>query len=171
MMQHFDHVSYEMVCSGIGIPHIYAYLRDSGFAPESPDIAGDLAGAADLTPIIVQGAFRSSPCSLCSTTVETFVSILAAEAGNMAVKLLATGGVYLSGGLPLHVLPALERGRFVEVFRNKGRFSELMSRIPIHVVLHRTALTGAARYAFDRMRSEALHPAELAAAGVETEQQ
>jgi glucokinase len=151
----FDHVSYETVCSGIGIPHLYTYLRKSGRATEVDDVAEQLRDARDGTPIIVGSALRSSnPSPLCRATVELFVSILAAEAGNLAVKVLATGGIYLAGGLPLHVLPLLNTGRFVQVFESKGRFSNLLSDVPIHVVLRRTALPGAARYALDVIRHE-----------------
>ena len=80
-----------------------------------------------------------------------FVSVLGAEAGNLALKVLATGGVYLGGGIPRRILPKLQTGRFMEAFVNKGRFSAMMSRIPVYVVLTQAALTGAARYGLERM--------------------
>lgn len=155
LWRRFDHVSYENVCSGRGMPHLYEYLKDSGSAVELDDVAEQLRQARDATPVIVGAALRSSNrSSLCRATVEMFVSILAAETGNLAVKVLATGGLYLAGGLPLHVLPLLDTERFVEIFESKGRFSTLLSDVPIHVVLHRTALPGAARYALDAMQQE-----------------
>jgi glucokinase len=75
-----------------------------------------------------------------------FVSILASEAANLALKIFATGGVYLAGGIPIHMLRALQPPRFMESFKRKGRLSELMERIPIHVVVTRAALIGAAAY-------------------------
>jgi glucokinase len=151
----YAHVSYETVCSGIGIPHLYRYLKQSGRFTESADEAQQLHVARDETPVIVGAALRAdNPSPLCRAAVELFVSILAAEAGNLAVKVLATGGIYLAGGLPLHVLPLLHTGHFVEVFESKGRFSHLLADVPIHVVLRRTALAGAARYALDVMKDE-----------------
>jgi glucokinase len=163
LWESYDHVSYETVCSGIGIPHLYRYLKRNGRFAEDVDVEQQLLTARDETPIIVGAALRSDNLSpLCRATVELFVSILAAEAGNLAVKVLATGGIYLAGGLPLHVLPLLHTDHFVEVFKSKGRFSHLLADVPIYVVLHRTALMGAARYALDVMQHEtegAGHPA------------
>jgi len=84
-------------------------------------------------------------CELCIATLDAFVSILGAEAGNLALKVLATGGVYLGGGIPPRILPTLEQGRFMETFRRKGRFSDLLARVPVHVILNpKVALLGAA---------------------------
>jgi glucokinase len=73
-----------------------------------------------------------------------FVSILAAKAGNLALTVLATGGVYLAGGMPLHLLPALRGEGFMQAFTRKGRLSDLMQRMPVHVVVRKAALYGAA---------------------------
>jgi glucokinase len=142
----FGHVSYEQVCSGIGIANIYDFLEDSGY--EEPTwLAGQLAAAADPTPVIVRNALDDNPCAICATALDAFVSILGAEAGNMALKVLATGGVYLGGGIPPRILPALRQGRFLEAFCCKGRLSDLMARIPVHIILNpKAALLGAAGY-------------------------
>ncbi len=148
----YDHVSYETVCSGIGIPHLYAFLLESRGQAELEDVAKRLAEARDKTPVIVEAALRlSNQAPLCRAALEMFVSILAAETGNLAMKVMATGGMYLAGGIPLHVLPLLDSGRFIREFERKGRFSHLLADVPIHVVLHRTALAGAARYAAEMM--------------------
>ncbi|MCK4450516.1 MAG: glucokinase [Anaerolineae bacterium] len=140
----FEHVSYERVCSGRGLPNIYAYLRDSGTACEPAWLAEQLAAADDPTPVIVNAALARE-CELCIATLDAFVSILGAEAGNLALKVVATGGVYLGGGIPPRILPALEQGRFMEAFRRKGRFSDLLARVPVHVILNpKVALLGAA---------------------------
>ncbi len=140
----FEHVSYERVCSGRGLPNIYAYLRDSGTACEPAWLAEQLAAADDPTPVIVNAALARE-CELCIATLDAFVSILGAEAGNLALKVMATGGVYLGGGIPPRILPALEQGRFMEAFRRKGRFSDLLARVPVHVILNpKVALLGAA---------------------------
>lgn len=145
LLPRFDHVSYERVCSGLGIPHIYDYLRDSGSATESPTLAMRLAAATDRTPLIIEEALRGNGASpLCTAALETFVEILGAEAGNLALKVLATGGVYLAGGIPPRILPALKDGRFTRAFQRKGRFAEMLSRLPVHVIVCQAALIGAA---------------------------
>jgi glucokinase len=150
LWKHYGHVSYERICSGSGLPNLYAALRDMGRAPETPAVAEQLATADDQTPIIMDAAQDpEAPCSLCQLTLETFVSILGAEAGNLALKVLATGGVYLGGGIPPRILPALQHERFLGAFLHKGRFTQLLERVPVHVILHpRPALLGAALYAF-----------------------
>lgn len=152
MLKRYGHAGYERVCSGIGIPNIYDFFRDSRYATESAAFAARLDAAADRTPLIVQAALdEADPDPLCVATLDMFVSILGAEAGNLALKVLATGGVYLGGGIPRRILPKLQTGRFMEAFVNKGRFSAMMSRIPVYVVLTQAALTGAARYGLERM--------------------
>ncbi len=148
LMDRYGHVSYERVCSGLGIPNIYAYLRDSGFAVEPAWLAQKLEAATDPTPIIVSAALETAdPPALCTETLRMFVGILATEAGNLALKLLATGGVYLAGGIPPRILPALDPAYFMARFTNKGRLAELLRRIPVHVILNpKAALFGAARY-------------------------
>jgi glucokinase len=146
-LQHrYEHVSYERVCSGQGLPNIYAFLKDGGYAEEPAWLAEQLAAADDPTPVIVSTAFDDEkPCELCVATLNTFVSILGAEAGNLALKVLATGGVYLGGGIPPRILPALKCERFVEAFRHKGRLLGLLARMPVHVILNpKVALLGAA---------------------------
>jgi glucokinase len=147
MFNRFDHVSVEHVCSGIGIPHIYEYLRDIEHVPEAPEVAKAIAAASDPTAAIVATALDPhSTSKLCAATVDMFVSILASETANLALKIFATGGVYLAGGIPMRMLSALQTPRFMEFFKRKGRLSELMERIPINVVIIRAALIGAAAY-------------------------
>jgi glucokinase len=140
----YDHVSVERVCSGPGLLHIYQYLRDSGHEPESPEMARALA-APEYAPALISGAaLRPAPDPLSRAALELLVSILGSEAGNLAVKLLSTGGVYLAGGIPFRILPALENGRFMRAFAAKGRLSKLLERMPVWVVALRAALLGAA---------------------------
>jgi glucokinase len=142
----FEHVSYERVCSGRGLPNIYAYLKDSGYADEPDWLTEQLAAADDPTPVIVNSALdEERPCQLCVATLNAFVSILGAEAGNLALKVVASGGVYLGGGIPPRILPALRQERFMEAFRHKGRMSDLLARVPVHVILNpKVGLLGAA---------------------------
>ena len=143
-----EHVSYELVCSGVGIPNLYAYFRSGGYAPEPTWLGERLAAADDPTPVIVNAALDEERSSeLCRLTLDTFVSILGAEAGNLALKVMATGGVYLGGGIPPRILPALEQRSFLEAFHRKGRHSDLMARIPVRVILNPDiALLGVACY-------------------------
>jgi glucokinase len=155
MLKRFDHVSVERVCSGIGIPYIYEYLRDIEQIPEKPEIAELIASATDHTAAITNSAFdEHNPSELCRATVDTFVSILASEAANMALKVMATGGVYLAGGIPLHIPRAAEELRFMETFKRKGRFTQLMDHIPVHVILNRAALLGSAAFGLESFKEE-----------------
>lgn len=148
MRGHFKHISWERVCSGIGIPHIYNFFKTSGRATEPPWLSAALAESKDTVPIIINTAVDpSKEAPICTATLETFVAILGAEAGNMALKLLATGGVYLGGGIPPRILDALHSPHFTQAFREKGRFAEMMDSIPIHVILNpKAALFGAAHH-------------------------
>jgi glucokinase len=150
------HISVERVCSGIGIPNLYAFLRDSGAAEEPDWLAAELELAADPTPIIAQAAADSSRrCPLCEETMNLFVSILASEAGNLALKILATGGVYLGGGIPPRILPALRPEPFMASFSAKGRMDDLLHVMPVHVILNsRAALLGAAYYGLEEYNQE-----------------
>ena len=152
LMSRFEHVSYERVCSGSGLPNIYQYLRDSGHAEEPAWLRDRLATADDPTPLIASAALdQHAPCPLCVATLDTFVSILGAEAGNLALKVVATGGVYLGGGIPPRILPILEKGQFMQAFQAKGRLSDLVARIPVHVILNpKAALLGAAQHGLEQ---------------------
>jgi glucokinase len=140
------HVSYERVLSGPGIYNIYCCLRDTGYAAEPPWLAEKLA-TGDPTPIIAElGVAGAHP--LCVKTLEMLGSLLGAEAGNLALKCLAVGGVFVGGGIGPKVLPVLQNGSFMCAFVDKGRFAELMGSIAVSVVLNpRTPLLGAAHFA------------------------
>nr|WP_281176058.1 glucokinase [Edaphobacter aggregans] len=106
-----------------------------------------MEAAADPSFVIIKEAINSSnPSKLCAATIDLFASILASEAGNLAVKFLATGGVYLAGGVAVHTLRVIEKPAFMQRFKRKGRFAEFMGRIPIHVVVTPAGLAGAAEY-------------------------
>jgi glucokinase len=138
------HVSYENVCSGVGLPSLYRYLRDSGRAEEPPWLAEHLAHTDDPTALIVTTALEDK-AGLCTETLKLFVSILGAAAGNLALTVMATGGVYLGGGIPPRIISALDNGPFMKAFCHKGRLSQMMVRIPVSVILNaKGALIGAA---------------------------
>lgn len=150
----FGHVSYERVCSGQGILNIHSFLLESGRREGPAWHTKALEAELDPVPSIARAALSKSPrrCETCKETFEVFASILGAEAGNLALKVMATRGTYIGGGIPRKVLPIMKEGAFLKSFKNKGRMSELISRIPVYVVLNpRTALMGAARAMLDRI--------------------
>ena len=154
LLPRFGHVGVERVCSGIGVPNIYEFLRDVEKIPERPEVAQMIASAKDHTKVIVNAAVDPQhPSELCQETVKMLVSILASEAGNLALKVLATGGVYIAGGVALHLLNALQEPRFTETFTRKGRFRDLIQRIPIHVITTRAALVGAATFGLESLKN------------------
>jgi glucokinase len=140
------HVSYELVCAGVGLPNVYGFLKDSGHYEEPDWLKEALAQAEDPNPVIVEAAFgRERSCALCEATLALFVSIMGAEAGNLALKVLATGGIYVAGGIPPRILPALADGRFMTAFRAKGRLSAILAPMPVYVITNPdVALLGAA---------------------------
>ncbi|MGC2321838.1 MAG: glucokinase, partial [Terriglobales bacterium] len=157
MLKLFDHVSFEHVCSGIGIPHIYRFLRDVEHLPEKPEVAKQIDSAGDPSVAIINQALDpTNPSELCAATIDLFVSILGSEAGNLAVKFLATGGVYLAGGVAVHTLQVIKEPVFMQHFKRKGRFAELMGRIPINVVVTPAGLAGAAACGLENSPDSAL---------------
>jgi len=156
LLDRFGHASYERVCSGSGLPNVYGYLKEIGHAGEPSWLAEKLAAAEDPTPIIVEAASDpEAPCELCVAALDVFVSVLGAQAGNLALTVVATGGVFLGGGIPPRILPFLDRGRFTEAFRSKGRFSDFLSHVPVYVILNpKVALVGAARRGLETYTDE-----------------
>ncbi len=143
----FEHVSYERICSGIGIPNIYNFIKDTQALDEPAWLTEQLAAADDKTPIIVNNGLNHK-CEICQLVVEMFTSILASEAGNLALKVWASGGLYLGGGIPPRLLNYLRKPKFMRTFASKGRFSEAMENMPVKVILNtRANLIGAAHYA------------------------
>lgn len=140
------HVSWENVCSGRGLPRIYEFLKDHTSGEEPAWLSEKLNQAEDRTPVIIAAAVdQENACDLCAKTLDLFASILGAEAGNLALKVMASGGVYLAGGILRRILPFLQKGPFMEAFRHKGRMSDLVSSMPVHVILQTgDALLGAA---------------------------
>jgi glucokinase len=149
LRERYEHVSYERLCSGMGIPNIYGYLLNTGRYEEPEWLKVELSRELDPTPIIAGAALNEEmPCRICKTALDIFVSILGSEAGNLALKVLATGGVYLAGGIPPKIYAALRQSQFIDAFCRKGRFSDHMRNIPIYLVRNEhAAMIGAASYA------------------------
>jgi glucokinase len=141
-----EHVSVEVACSGYGLVNIYRWcLHEAGRAlPEWL-----LGESHDVDPAaIVSRLGASGEDGDAARALETFVRIYGSEAGNLALRLFATGGVYVAGGIAGKLLDVLRNGVFMEAFTSKGRLSELMRSIPVHVVTNDlTALLGAAQHA------------------------
>ncbi len=150
LLKKFDHVSFERVCSGVGIPNLYGFLRDVEGILEDPEVAKQVAAAEDPSFVILDHALDPANRSrLCAATIELFASILASEAGNLAVKVLGTGGVYLAGGALIHSLEVIKKPEFICRFKRKGRFADLLERIPVHVVVSPAGLAGAAAHGLE----------------------
>lgn len=148
----FEHVSFERVCSGSGIPNLYCFLRDNGRYPEPTWLHEQLAAAEDWTPVIVAAA-KEEKADICVATLDLFVDILANETSNMAIRLLATGGIYLGGGIPPRIVPQLTDGDFMRRYAFKGRFSALVSQMPVYIIKDPSAgLQGAAYFGLAAMR-------------------
>ena len=126
------------------MPNLYAFLRDSGHCQEPEWLARELHDAPDACRVIIRTGVEGK-AEICVETLKLFRDILAAEAGNLALKVLAAGGVYLGGGLPPRLLQFLKEDAFIETFARKGRFADLLKRVPMHVILNpEAALFGAA---------------------------
>lgn len=149
LMQHYEHVSAERICSGMGIPNIYAYFREINDAQEPQWLQEKLAATDDPTPLIINAAMDDTMDSpLCDATLDTFISVMGAEAGNLAITVLSTAGMYLGGGIPPRILDRLRDGAFIQSFIRKGRLSPLLKDMPVYVITNKqTPLIGSAHYA------------------------
>ena len=146
LRREYGSVSFERVVSGMGIANIYRFLRDTGRGVETPAVAREIM-EQDAAAVIDRHAADGS-CPLCRSTMDLFVRALGAEASNLALKTMSTGGVFLGGGIPPKILPLLRRPLFLESFLNKGRLRSLLETMPINVVLNdETSLLGSAKNA------------------------
>ena len=146
LRKEFGRVSIERILAGPGFFNVYKFLRDSGWAKESSEVAARLK--AENTGAVITEHALAGRDALCVKTLEIFVSVYGAEAGNLALKAMAVGGVLVGGGIAPRILPALTDGNFVKAFRDKGRLAALMDAIPISVALNpRAPLLGAAQVA------------------------
>ncbi len=139
-------VSVERVVSGRGLEAIYDFLKNSGMdEPEGLD--AQLAAAADRAAVIAKAGVGGE-AAICARALELFLSAYGAAAGNLALMALATGGLYIGGGIAPKLVDALPESGFMAAFTDKGRFSSLLSQMPVRVILEpKTALYGAAAHA------------------------
>ena len=142
--QRYGHVSYERVLSGPGLLNIYHFFRDTHRAEEPATLAEEIA-AGDPAAAIARNAEKHQ---LCAMSLDLFAGVYGAEAGNLALRMLATGGVYLGGGIAPKMLAKLGEPAFLRAFDQKGRVTKLLESIPVRVILNdKTALIGAGRVA------------------------
>jgi len=147
------HVSWERVVSGPGLATLYRFERGLSGLPEPEWLSREIAASGDPAPVVSRAALGETD-PVCQRTLHRFVSLLGAEAGNLALKALATGGVFVGGGIAPKILPLLRDG-FFTAFTAKGRFAPLLARIPVRVVLNDScAILGAARAAARAARGE-----------------
>jgi glucokinase len=145
-----SHVSFERILSGPGIYTLYEFLKESGFAPEPLDMQ-NADENADKSALLSKCALELGD-PLCSKTLELFAEIYGAEASNLALKTLSLGGVYIGGGIAPKILPFMKSNHFMRGFLSKGRFNELLEKMPIKISLNaETALLGAAHFASDKL--------------------
>jgi glucokinase len=149
-----DQVSFEDVCSGMGIANIYAFLISTSEFQKDEKHEAELAGSPDLPATIFGHAMDAkSKCKVCNRVLRLFLEILGAEAGNLALKTGATGGIYIGGGIAAKISKAFEYPEFAKYFMAKGRRKEYMERIPIWLVLNEyLPLIGAAQYAIQKIK-------------------
>ena len=139
------HVSYERVLSGPGLHNIYQFLRDT--KKNEPTWFAEKLPTGDPVALIAEAGLTGKP-DICKEALQLFVSIYGAEAGNMALRALAMGGVYLGGGIAPKIISALRENTFMKAFLAKGRYKRLLAKMPVRVILNpHTALLGAASVA------------------------
>jgi glucokinase len=147
LIQKFGHASYERVISGPGLFNIYNFLRQGGGMDEPEWLRQKIGAAVDPSAVITQSALAGD-AEICVKALDLFAAIYGAEAGNLVLRAKAIGGIYVGGGIAPKMLEKLKDGAFMRAFVDKGRYRELLSAVPVQVVLNpETALQGAAYYA------------------------
>jgi glucokinase len=139
-------ISYERVVSGMGLTNIYEFLREVR-GMEEPNWLAERMAQEDPNGVITEFALAAKS-EICEKALDMFVSIYGAEAGNLALKLLCVGGLYVGGGIAPRIIEKLKDGTFMKAFTDKGRLSQLLVNMPVRIILEsKAALLGAAAYA------------------------
>lgn len=148
LLTKFERVSVERVVSGMGLQNIYEFLRDVKHAEEPSWLAEEIRENGDVGAVVSKCGLDGK-AAICDQALDIFISLYGAAGGNLALQILATGGVYLGGGIAPKILPKLKEDKFLKSFTAKGRMRELLEKIPVRVVLNdKAALIGAAHFAF-----------------------
>ncbi len=146
MQQKYRPVSYELLCSGLGIPHIFDYFSTTDIPRDAKRFAL-ITAAIDRTPFIVEGAHAKTVCPLCAKTLSVFLEILGSEAGNLALKTYCVDGLFIGGGILPRLVEHVSFTPFLANFRQKEKMTKLMESIPVHIIMKKdAALLGSAHY-------------------------
>ena len=146
----YGHVSYERAVSGMGIANLYRFLVDQGVEKSSLAVEKVFEEGGDPPEAISEGALKLKD-KTCLRVMEWFISLYGAEAGNVALKFLSKGGLYVGGGIAPKILPLFKKETFMTAFVDKGRFCDLLKQIPVKIILNEeTALIGAAAHASEK---------------------
>ena len=149
----FGRVSYERILSGPGLRNVYEFLRDTGRAPEPPALADEMKDAS-AAPALISHYGMQRKYAICEQALDIFCTYYGAEAGNIALKFVAVGGVYIGGGIAAKILPRLKTSGFLQAFNTKGRMSSLVQAMRVVVITNEHAgLIGAARAAAARLEA------------------
>ena len=153
LLKDLPRAGYEQVAAGVGLPNLYRFLRDTGKADEPDWLATAVEEADDPVPVIINTALdESKDVPLCTMTLEMFIEIIGAEAGNLALTIMSTGGIYLGGGIPPRIIEWLKRGSFIEALQDKDPHQGLISQMPVKVILNPKAnLLGAAQFGMQQL--------------------
>lgn len=147
LMNKYGHVSWERVLSGPGIKNIYDFLRDSGTELEPAWLQEELDRAPDKSALIAQQGLEAK-APICEHALDIFVGVYGAEAGNLALRVMAVSGIFISGGIAGKILPKMQQPQFMRAFVSKGRMAPLLESVPVKVIVNEhIGLLGAARYA------------------------
>ncbi len=153
LSERFDHVSYERVLSGEGLFHLYQFLKDSKRFGNEPPWLSEKMKEGDPAEVI-SGVACVKKSRLCSKALDLFASIYGAAAGNLALQVMAVGGVFVGGGIAPKIIWKLKDGTFVKAFKDKGRLARIVAPIPVRVIMNeKTALLGAASRAADLLKN------------------
>lgn len=147
LMNKFGHASCERVLSGPGIKNVYDFLRDSKVEPEPEWLKQELERAPDSAALIAEHSLNAT-VPICEHTLDIFVSVYGAEAGNLALRMMAVGGIFVSGGIAGKILAKMQGPLFMKAFVEKGRMKSLLEAVPVKLIVNdHIGLLGAARYA------------------------
>ncbi len=127
-------ISAEDLCAGPSLTTLYRYYNEICPEESPPWLRSKISGTADLAPLVVEGAAAAEPCPLCIQVIDRYLALLGREAANLALKVYALGGVYIGGGVILHLLGKFSFSPFLKAFRGGGKMTELLESIPVLVI-------------------------------------